>query len=125
MKFLVDMNLSPAWVRVLSDAGFEAVHWTSVGPTNASDRDVMQWAAEHRCIVLTCDLDFGALLAVTQRREPSVVQIRSDRLAPGAIGSTVLAAIRHCAVDLQSGALLSIDAGRGRLRVLPLPPAST
>jgi predicted nuclease of predicted toxin-antitoxin system len=85
----------------------------------------MQWAAEHRCIVLTCDLDFGALLAATQRREPSVVQIRSDRLAPGAIGSTVLAAIRHCAVDLQSGALLSIEAGRGRLRVLPLPPAST
>src|SRR5438552_3542433 len=27
VKLLVDMNLSPQWVGVLIEAGFEAVHW--------------------------------------------------------------------------------------------------
>jgi predicted nuclease of predicted toxin-antitoxin system len=35
MKVLVDMNLSPNWVRFLAEAGFEAVHWSKVGSTNA------------------------------------------------------------------------------------------
>ena len=28
MKLLIDMNLSPRWVKLLSDAGIEAVHST-------------------------------------------------------------------------------------------------
>ncbi len=31
MKLLLDMNLSPAWVRFLEENGFEAVHWSTVG----------------------------------------------------------------------------------------------
>ncbi len=31
MKLLVDMNLSPAWVDVLRQAGFEAIHWSEIG----------------------------------------------------------------------------------------------
>jgi len=27
MKLLVDMNLSPEWVGVLKEAGWETVHW--------------------------------------------------------------------------------------------------
>ncbi|MGD0872249.1 MAG: DUF5615 family PIN-like protein [Bryobacteraceae bacterium] len=35
MKFLVDMNLSPLWVPFLSNQGFEAVHWSTVGHSKA------------------------------------------------------------------------------------------
>jgi hypothetical protein len=69
MKFLVDMNLSPSWVSFLADAGFAAVHWSKVGRGDAPDIEVMQWAAEHDHVVLTADLDFGAILAATQRRQ--------------------------------------------------------
>jgi predicted nuclease of predicted toxin-antitoxin system len=31
MKLLVDMNLSPQWIRVLTDAGVDAAHWSSLG----------------------------------------------------------------------------------------------
>ena len=37
MKLLVDMNLSPRWIELLSQAGFEAAHWSMMGPVNASD----------------------------------------------------------------------------------------
>jgi predicted nuclease of predicted toxin-antitoxin system len=120
MKILVDMNLSPGWVGLLVDAGFEAAHWSRVGPGDASDAEVMRWAAEHEHVVLTSDLDFGSILAATRERRPSVLQLRSGSLAPAAVGSAVLAAIRQSHRELSEGALISIDAASARLRVLPL-----
>ena len=38
MKILIDMNLPPRWVQVFAASGWEAVHWSQVGATNASDR---------------------------------------------------------------------------------------
>jgi predicted nuclease of predicted toxin-antitoxin system len=120
MKILVDMNLSPRWVDFLVEAAFEAVHWSKVGAGDAHDSDVMRWAVEHDYIVLTSDLDFGAILAATRGRRPSVLQLRSDILTPNSIGPAVLAAIRQTQEELSSGALVSIDAARARLRMLPL-----
>jgi predicted nuclease of predicted toxin-antitoxin system len=120
MKFLVDMNVSPTWIGFLIGAGFEAVHWSHVGPGDAPDSEVMRWAAEHGHVVLTSDLDFGAILAATRERRPSVVQLRSDVLTPEAIGLRVLTAIEETQQELAEGALVSIDAARTRLRLLPL-----
>ncbi len=120
MKFLIDMNLTPHWVGFFVDQGFEAVHWSDVGPGDASDGMLMDWAAGHGFVVVTSDLDFGAILAASRQRYPSVVQIRSDLLTPEAIGAPVLAAIRQAESDLEGGALLSVDPSRGRLRILPI-----
>src|ERR1700693_547495 len=100
MKILVDMNLSPRWVDFLLKEGFEAIHWSQVGVPDALDADVMRWAANQDHVLLTSDLDFGAILAATQDRRPSVLQLRSDVLSPGRIGPAVLAAIRQTRQEL-------------------------
>jgi predicted nuclease of predicted toxin-antitoxin system len=46
MKVLVDMNLSPRWVAELRSAGVESVHWRDVGPTSATDREVLGHPAQ-------------------------------------------------------------------------------
>ena len=120
MKLLVDMNLSPRWVARLVEAGIEAVHWSAVGASNASDAAVMAFAQAHGYVVLTHDLDFGAILAATHGRKPSVVQIRSENVNPDAIGASVVHALRQMSVELEAGALLAIDPSRTRLRLLPL-----
>ncbi len=120
MKFLVDMNVSPTWVGFLIEAGFEAIHWSQIGPGDAPDSEVMQWATEHGHVVLTSDLDFGAILAATRELRPSVVQLRGDVLTPDAIGLRVLTAIQQTQQELTEGALVSVDTARTRLRVLPL-----
>jgi predicted nuclease of predicted toxin-antitoxin system len=71
-------------------------------------------------IVLTHDLDFVAILAATRGTKPSVVQIRADNVDPRAIGSAVVAALRQMASELDAGALLTVEPGRTRLRLLPL-----
>jgi hypothetical protein len=37
VKLLLDMNLSPAWAKVLEEAGFETVHWSQVGKPTAPE----------------------------------------------------------------------------------------
>jgi predicted nuclease of predicted toxin-antitoxin system len=87
VKLLIDMNLSPPWVDFLESAGIEAAHWASVGERDALDTDIMAYAAAEDYVVLTHDLDFGAILAVTNGAKPSVVQFRAGDLSPDTIGA--------------------------------------
>lgn len=121
MKLLVDMNLSPLWVGTLADAGFEAVHWSAIGQANAADTEIMTYARLNDFVVLTHDLDFGAILAATEGAKPSVVQIRSAEASPLVIGRHVSAALKQMTPELEEGALLTVDASRARLTLLPLP----
>lgn len=122
MKLLVDMNLSPRWVKLLAAAGIEAEHWSEIGTANASDSEIMAFAKANGYVVLTHDLDFSAILAATQGDKPSVVQIRSEDLSPDVIGRPVIDALRQMTLELEEGALLTVDPKRTRLRVLPLLP---
>jgi predicted nuclease of predicted toxin-antitoxin system len=120
MKLIVDMNLSPRWSSYLSNAGFSAVHWSEVGKATAPDTAIMSFARENDYVVFTHDLDFGAILAVTQGEKPSVVQLRSDELQPEKIGKSVIAALIQMTSELEIGALLTIEPQRIRLKLLPL-----
>lgn len=122
MKLLVDMNLSPRWVRVLTDAGINAAHWSSLGLANAPDSEIMRYAGAHDYVVLTHDLDFSAILAATHGEKPSVVQIRAEDVSPDVIGANVITALRQMTDELEQGALVTVDPNRTRLRVLPLQP---
>lgn len=120
MKVLVDMNLSPRWVGLLSEAGFEAVHWSNIGIGDAPDPEIMHYALQYGYTVLTNDLDFGILLAATKGRGPSVVQLRGGELSSDVIGTKVVRAIRQMITELEDGALLTFDTKRIRLSLLPL-----
>lgn len=120
MKLLIDMNLSPRWVTLLAEEGFEATHWSTVGANDAPDAEIMALAKSKGYIVLTHDLDFSAILAVTHGNKPSVVQIRSDNVNPDTIGKPVVDALRQMTTELEDGALLTVDPVRTRLRLLPL-----
>ena len=120
MKVLVDVNLSPEWVPVLEDSGIEACHWTSVGDAGAPDSEVMEWARAHGHIVLTHDLDFGALLAMTRSVGPSVVQIRMQDVMPGSVSETLLRVLHDHEESLEAGAIISVDGRASRVRILPI-----
>ena len=120
MKLLVDMNLSPRWIHTRADAGFEAAHWSTLGANNAPDVEIMAYANAHNYVVLTHDLDFGAILAATHGEKPSVVQIRAENVSADVVSKLVIVALRQMATELEDGALLTVDPNRTRVRILPL-----
>ncbi|GBU27300.1 hypothetical protein R84B8_00829 [Treponema sp. R8-4-B8] len=120
MKILVDMNLSPLWADFLNRNGIEAVHWSSIGSPDASDSEIMTYAKTYDFSVLTCDLDFGYILAVTHGKKPSVIQMRTGALRYDRIGTVVLNSIKLLAADIDKGALVTIDTRKTRVTLLPL-----
>lgn len=120
MRLVFDMNLTPNWVTWLSNRGLEAVHWESVGLRDATDVEIMGWAESESRVVVTNDLDFGQILALTHANGPSVVLIRGSKVLPSQVGDIVVGVLMKYAQELEQGALIVIDELRHRVRVLPL-----
>jgi predicted nuclease of predicted toxin-antitoxin system len=104
----------------LKQAGFEAVHWVSLGSPTASDVEIMEWARLNDHIVFTHDMDFSALLAMTGATGPSVLQIRAQDVLPEAIGHDVVRVLTLRAPMFAAGAIVTIDKVMSRVRVLPI-----
>lgn len=120
LRLVIDVNLSPDWVPVLKEAGFDAVHWTQVGDPTAPDLEIMDWAIANGHVVFSHDLDFSSMLALTHAGGPSLVQLRGTKVLPEQIAETLIQSLRRFHLDLEAGALLLIEPGRSRVRVLPL-----
>lgn len=97
------MNLSPAWVDIFQENNIEAVHWSTIGNPSALDSELLSWAKENQHIVFTHDLDFGAILASTNVKAPSVIQVRTQNLAPNNLQKLVLKTIQDHNAVLNQG----------------------
>lgn len=120
MKIVLDMNIPEVWEGFLNKAGHKAIHWSRIGDIRADDPEIMGWARAHGHVVFTHDLDFGSLLFATNAKAPSVVQLRVEHIIPEIFGDAVLEALSTSAEALRSGALVTIDPRRHRVRLLPL-----
>lgn len=122
MNILLDMNISPEWIEPFRSAGFHCQHWSEIGDSNAKDTVIFQWATENGYIVYTHDLDFGAILAATNARFPSVIQLRHQSFFPDAQEDVqrVTTYLKQYQDLLVAGALLTIDEQKAKIRVLPI-----
>ena len=80
----------------------------------------MDYAHQHGFVVITHDLDFGAIVATTQAAGRSVVQMRTQDVLSERFVSTILAALKQFQSELRTGALVIVDEDRLRVRVLPI-----
>lgn len=120
MKFLLDMNLSPRWEVFLADMGYTVKHWSDVGPHDAPDRDTLDFAHMHGWVVITHDLDLGYLLAIGGRTLPSVIQLRTQAMLPGDVGSILHKAIQASSSYIAAGALITVTPATHRVSILPI-----
>jgi predicted nuclease of predicted toxin-antitoxin system len=120
VRFLVDMPLSPGLAQWLRDQGHDAVHASAVGLARAPDTDILAKAAAEDRIVVTADLDYPRLLAMSTADRPAIMLFRggdwSETLAIQRL-QAALAAIDQ--TDL-STSLVVIEHARIRRRALPL-----
>ena len=120
MRLLIDMNLSPDWVLVLLEHGFDAVHWSSLGAANAPDSEIIGYAFQHRCVVFTHDLDFGIILAHSKAGGPSVIQVRTNDVSPKHLSALVVTTLNKYREVIEAGALVTVDEFKSRIRILPI-----
>ena len=61
MKLILDMNIPPKLVELLKQKQVCAGHWYLIGSPSAEDAEIMEYARNNNCIVVTCDLDFTSI----------------------------------------------------------------
>jgi len=122
VNLLPDMNLSPALAKLLSSHGHDVVHWSDAGDDRAADVTILAWAREQGRVLVTHDLDFGAVLADTEAVGPSVIQIPAQDLLDPETARMIASAIEVAAPALTRGAIVTIHDDRSRIRILPLRP---
>lgn len=120
MRFLADMGISPRTVEWLRQQGHDAVHLLEEGLRQLPDADILNKARAEQRIVLTIDLDFGYLLAVSRANLPSVVIFRLGNASREVVEARLSEVLMQCADDLRSGAVISVSDEVFRVRQLPI-----
>lgn len=120
MRFLADMGISPRSVAFLRDMGAEAVHLHELGLERLPDAAIVEKARSEGYIVLTHDLDFGELLALSGADLPSVVIFRLQSMRPSNVNRYLRILITDHQTALAEGAIFSVSESRIRVRRLPI-----
>lgn len=120
MKFLADMGISPRTINWLRNAGYDAVHLVEQGLERLPDDEILVKARDEGRILLTVDLDFGYLLAVSGERLPSVILFRLGNERYEIIHERLAEVLSECERDLIAGAIISVTDESSRVRRLPI-----
>ncbi len=122
MKLLLDQGLPRSAVRLLREAGIDAVHVGKIGCATADDVSILQRGRDEGRIVVTLDADFVTLLALSRATSPSAIRIRIEGLHGPKAANVIQTVLAYCAEDLGKGAVVTVQPARIRIRDLPLLP---
>jgi predicted nuclease of predicted toxin-antitoxin system len=120
MKLLLDQGLPRTAVRLLREAGVETIHVGDIGYATADDADIIEFAWQGGFVIVTLDADFHALLALSGATGPSVIRIRMEGLHSEALTSLLRTILQLWGKELESGAVVTAQEERLRIRRLPL-----
>jgi predicted nuclease of predicted toxin-antitoxin system len=76
MKFLLDMPVSFLLLDVLQAHGHEGVHAHQIGKDRASDDELLEIARRESRVIVTADLDFPRLMALSLAEGPGLILFR-------------------------------------------------
>jgi predicted nuclease of predicted toxin-antitoxin system len=121
MRLLIDNALPPVLAELLRNTGHEAVHVRDIGLHSADDEQIFERAASEDFVLVSADTDFGTLLAQRAAAKPSLILFRGEgSRRPEALAALILANLPQLADALTSGAIVTFEPARLRVRPLPI-----
>jgi len=120
LQYLADIHISPLTVEALRVAGYTIQRIANVLSPRARDSEIVALARLEGWVILTQDLDFSALVAKSGDTRPSVVSLRLDNASPARVTQLLLSVLPDLGNELTRGAIVSVDEGGIRIRMLPV-----
>jgi predicted nuclease of predicted toxin-antitoxin system len=120
MKFLADMGISLRTVNWLGECGYDVFHLRDRGLQKLPDDKILNLARQEKRVILTVDLDFAQLLAISRKSLPSVIIFRLGNENYAEINQRLTQVLNNCQNDLETGAIVSVNNDAFRVRKLPI-----
>lgn len=120
MRFLADMGVDVRVVEWLRSQGHDAVHLREEGLHRAPDAQIFAKALGEDRIVLTFDLDFGDLAALTRESAGRVILFRLDNARTPQVIDRLATVLASSSDALERGAIVIVEETRHRIRHLPI-----
>ncbi len=123
MKFLIDMPLSPGLAIWLVQQGHDAVHALELGLARASDEVILERARGEQRVVVTADLDYPRLLALTRAEGPSLIIFRGGNYSEQEAVEHLRRTLETIPDEELPNSIIVLEKSRIRRRRLPFEPS--
>lgn len=123
MRFLADMGVDMRIVQWLRQKGHGAIHLRDEGLHRMPNGKIFKKAIDENRVVLTFDLDFGEIAALTRGRKASVILFRLHNTRTPHVIDRLSVVIEDSAKALERGAVVVVEEFRHRVRYLPIGEA--
>ena len=120
MKVLLDMPVSRSLLRVLEDHGHEGVHAHEIGLGRVSDRELLAVAGREKRVVVTADLDFPRLLALSSAQGPGLILFRGGSYSDAEMRELLERVLAQVPPEVLETSICVVDRKRIRYTRLPL-----
>ncbi len=120
MKVLLDMPVSSLLLDVLRAYGHEGVHAYQIGKGRASDSELLEIARREGRIVITADLDFPRLLALSSAEGPGMILFRGGNYSDREMCELLERVLKQVMPGILESSICVVDKKRIRITELPI-----
>lgn len=100
--------------------GHEAIRSIEVLPEEAPDQEIIGYAVATGRVILTEDLDFSDIIALSGATRPSLITLRLTDASAGNVNRILEAALPALEGLVAAGILATVEDERVRIRELPV-----
>jgi predicted nuclease of predicted toxin-antitoxin system len=113
VKLLLDTCISWTVRDALRAAGHDVV-WTGDWPQDPGDEEILEFGYRENRVLITLDKDFGELAVVRKQAHGGIVRLVN--WSTGQQAATCQRLIEQYGTELESGAVVTAEPGRVRIR---------
>ncbi len=120
MKFLLDMPVSVSLLNVLRSYGHEGVHASQIGKACAGDEELLDLARQDERVVITADLDFPRLLALSYSTGPGIILFRGGNYSDIEMHHLLVRVLSEISPEKLKKSICVVNQKRIRITELPI-----
>ena len=120
MRFLADMGVSGRVIRWLRDHGHDATHLRDEGLQRLPNGAIFEKALAEERALLTFDLDFAEIVALSKGRKASTLLFRLHNTRSSHVIERLAAVLADCRQAIEEGAIVVVEESRHRIRHFPI-----
>jgi predicted nuclease of predicted toxin-antitoxin system len=107
VRFLADMGVDVRVVRWLRESGHDATHLRDEGLQRLSNGEIVTKAVSENRVVVTFDLDFGEVVALSRAIKTSIITFRLYNTRTSHVIDRLSAVLTESGSELEQGVFLS------------------